>query len=130
MHELSIAKRIVDIIEEEAVKRGIAKVKCAHLRIGKMAAFQREQLEFCLPSYKKNERLSGMHFEIEEVAVEVKCQSCGMQYLDNRFEDDEFAHETAHAPMFYMPPACPACAGKDVIIVSGKEMELSSIESG
>jgi hydrogenase nickel incorporation protein HypA/HybF len=122
MHELSIAQKILETIEAEAQKNNIARVTAAKLKIGKMAAFQKEQLEFCLNTYEKNESLKDMHFDIDEIPVELLCQDCG------RFNDHEVAHDYAHAPGLYIPPPCPSCKSKDVIMVSGSEMELTSIE--
>jgi hydrogenase nickel incorporation protein HypA/HybF len=128
MHELSIAQKIIETIEAEAVKNGMAKVRLAKLKIGKMAAFQKEQLEFCLSTYEKNPALEGMTFEITEIPVELSCNTCKMHYIDARFDDEEFAHDIAHAPALYLPPPCPTCASENVSIVAGREMELTSIE--
>lgn len=128
MHELAIAQRIIEVIEAEAVKNGISKVRLARLKIGKMAAFQKEQLEFCLSSYEKNGALEGMKFEIEEVPVSISCKNCGKIFGDNRFDDEEYAHHIAHAPALYAAPECPACRSANVSVISGSEMELVSIE--
>lgn len=128
MHELSIAQKIIETIETEAQKNNIARVVSAKLKIGKMAAFQREQLEFCLNTYEKNESLKDMRFDIDEIPVELLCRDCGMRFTDERFNDHEFAHDYAHAPGLYIPPRCPSCKSKDVTVVSGSEMELTSIE--
>ncbi|MFH0800181.1 MAG: hydrogenase maturation nickel metallochaperone HypA [Pseudomonadota bacterium] len=128
MHELSIAQTIIETVAEKAVENGFTKVASAKLRIGKMAAFQREQLEFCLSSYEKAPALEGMSFDIEEVPVELACAPCGKRFADSRFDDCEFAHHIAHAPALYLPPDCPACSSGDVSVVAGREMELSSIE--
>ena len=128
MHELSIAQKILETIEEEATKNGMTKVRRAKLRIGKMAAFQKEQLEFCLKTYEKDEMLEDMNFDIEEVPVELICKSCAQKFLDARFDDPEFAHDIAHAPSLYLPPPCPSCSSEDVTMISGNEMTLMSIE--
>jgi hydrogenase nickel incorporation protein HypA/HybF len=128
MHELSIAQKIIETIEAEAQKNNIAKVTSAKLKIGKMAAFQKEQLEFCLNTYEKNESLKDMRFEINEIPVELSCRRCGMRFRDERFNDHEFAHDIAHAPALYIPPECPSCKSNDVTVISGSEMELTSIE--
>ncbi len=128
MHELSIAQKIIETIEEEANKSGLERVISAKLKIGRMAAFQKEQLEFCLVTYEKTDMLEDMRFEIEEVPVGLKCKACGQEYLDARFDDAEFAHDIAHAPALYIPPPCPSCSSDDVTMVSGNEMTLVSIE--
>lgn len=127
MHELSIAQRIIEVIEAEAQKCGISKVRRARLKIGKMSAFQKEQLEFCLSTYEKSEALKDMRFSIEEVPVCLMCGSCRLEYIDDRFDDSEFAHDVAHAPALYLPPPCPSCNG-EAKIIKGNELELVNIE--
>jgi hydrogenase nickel incorporation protein HypA/HybF len=128
MHELAIAQKIIETIEEEANKNGMTKVRSAKLKIGKMAAFEKEHLEFCLKTYEKTNLLEDMEFEIEEVPVELICKSCAQKFLDARFDDEEFAHEISHAPALYVPPSCPVCSSEDVTMTSGNEMMLISIE--
>lgn len=128
MHELAIAQKIIETIEAEADKNGMSKVYSAKLKIGRMAAFQKEQLEFCLKTYEKDAMLDDMKFEIEEVPVELTCNACHQRYVDARFDDDEFAHDIAHAPALYIPPPCPVCTSDNVAMTSGNEMTLVSIE--
>ena len=128
MHELSIAQKIIETVEAAAQKSSISRVHLAKLKIGKMAAFGKEQLEFCLNTYEKNPALEGMRFDIDEVPVELACADCGKQYIDERFNDAEFAHDVAHAPALYLPPPCPSCGSETVSVVAGSEMELTSIE--
>ena len=106
----------------------ISKVRAVKLKIGKMAAFETEQLEFALASSEKNEALEGIKFHIDEVPVEIECKDCGKRYIDDRFNDMNFAHQIAHAPALYTPPKCPCCKSEDVTIIAGREMELTSIE--
>lgn len=128
MHELSVAQRIIEVIEREVARSGINRVCSARLRIGKMAAFQREQLEFCLATYGKGGALEGMTFEIEEVPVRLACRACGHLFPDGRFDDEAFAHEIAHSPLLYAPSPCPSCSSGDVEVSSGRELELVELE--
>jgi hydrogenase nickel incorporation protein HypA/HybF len=128
MHELHIAQRIIDTIATEALKNNISKVHTAKLKIGKMAAFDKEQLEFALASSEKNETLEGMKFDVNEIPVELECKDCGHHFIDKRFDEMDFAHQIAHAPALYIPPKCPVCGSEDVALLSGNEMELLTIE--
>ena len=127
MHETAIAETILDIIDKEAKKSNIAAVRKARLRIGRMAAFEKTNLELCLATYRGGS-MAAIDFEIEEVPVRLKCSSCGHHFTDRRFEDKAFAHLTAHAPALYLPPPCPGCGHPEAHMVSGQEMELISIE--
>lgn len=127
MHEIAIAETILDIIDKEAKKNNIATVRKARLRIGRMAAFEKTNLEMCLATYRGGS-MAAIDFEIDEMPVSLRCSSCGQQFTDERFEDRSFAHLTAHAPALYQPPPCPGCGHPKAHMVSGQEMELISIE--
>jgi len=129
MHELAIGETICKTIETEAAKRGMAKISHAKLKIGKMNAFQRENLEVCLKRYATDERLSELKFEIEEIPVQLKCTVCNEEYTDDRFDDYDFAHKVSHAPALYEPPTCPECGAPatKITVISGQELELVSI---
>ncbi len=127
MHEMAIGETILKVIDEQAQKNHFTVVRSATLRLGRMNAFERKNLELCLKTYKEGV-FAQTRFDIEAVPVGLECPSCAHQYEDERFDDFDFAHRTAHAPGLYVPPACPKCGTKGATIVSGQEMELVSIE--
>ena len=128
MHEIAIAETICKVIEREAGSRGIEKLSKARLKVGVMNAFDKSNLELSLTKYKDDPAMSGIKFEIEEVPVELECDSCKKRFTDGRFKDHEFAHRIAHAPITYLPPPCPSCGAEKSTIVSGEEITLVSIE--
>lgn len=128
MHELAIAQQLIEIIEENAKKHSLSSVKLARLRIGKMSAFNPENIKFCFNSYEKNELLKDIKLEIEEAPVELECQNCGHKWLDTRFDDLDFAHDIAHNPIQYQPPSCHKCNTQGPKITSGNQMQLVDLE--
>lgn len=129
MHEMAISETICRVIENEAKKRGMSRVASARLKIGVMNAFQRENLKLCLDKYTGNPLMSNIRFEIEELPVELECTKCHRHFTDDRFDDPDFAHKTAHALALYTPTPCPYCGCGDLKRVGGNEMELVSISS-
>lgn len=127
MHEIAISETILKIISAEAEKRGMKKVASAQLKIGKMRAFKKENLMICLKGYGESSIISGIDFSIEETDVTLKCIACGNKFTDARFDDHHFAHSISHAPEFYVPENCKKCGSKDIVVLSGNEMELISI---
>jgi Zn finger protein HypA/HybF involved in hydrogenase expression len=128
MHEIAISETICKTIEREAKRLCMSKVKIAKLKIGIMNAFDVSNLKLCLAGYKNNPMMADIIFTIEPVPVEIECIKCRRSFIDERFADHDFAHRTAHAPMLYLPPPCPACNTESGKIISGNEMELISIE--
>jgi hydrogenase nickel incorporation protein HypA/HybF len=127
MHEMAIGETILKIIDQEAKKNSFTKIKSAKLRIGRMEAFEKANLELCLKTYNGG-ALSDTKFEIEDVPVSLKCTSCKECYMDTRFDNYDFAHKTAHAPGLYTPVPCPECGSIKAEITGGQEMEIVSIE--
>ncbi len=127
MHEMAIGETILKVIADQAKAQGIAHVAKAHLRVGRMQAFERSNLELCLKTYQGG-AMQGVAFEIEAVPVALTCSACNATFTDERFNDFDFAHHVAHAPGLYEPPACPTCGAKQVTITQGQELELVSIE--
>jgi len=128
MHELAIVQKIVSAANSAAEKNGIAHVKRLSLRLGQVAAAHPDQLNFGFQTYAKGTRLSAAKLEIEEIKVLLECKNCHHRFGDARFDDHEFAHTIAHAPMAYTPPLCPKCNSEGAKIIKGQEMELVSIE--
>lgn len=118
MHELAMVEKIIKIIEIEAQKNNISKVSIARLRVGKMAALQKDYLMF-----------KDIKFEIDEVPVEIECKSCGEHFIDARFDNANFAHSISHAPLLYIPTPCPNCGEEGGVVIAGNELDLVSIES-
>lgn len=127
MHELSIVQKIVAAADEAAQKNAITHVRVIHLRIGKMSAAHPEQIRFGFNTYAKGSRLEGANLIIDEVDVALECKGCGHIFGDKRFDDHDFAHTIAHAPMIYVAAHCPAC-GCEAKIARGNELELVDIE--
>ncbi|MFH1874080.1 MAG: hydrogenase maturation nickel metallochaperone HypA [Pseudomonadota bacterium] len=128
MHEITIAKKILETIELCAQDQGIAHLRLAKLRIGRMLGFEKEHLESALASFGNKKELKDLKFEIEAVPVKLRCEKCQKEFVDERFNDASFAHEVSHAPALYIPPKCQECLAMEVALVSGNEMELVSIE--
>lgn len=128
MHEIAISETICKTIEKEAKNMGMEKVKTAKLRIGVMNAFDESNLELCLKGYQDNPLIADIKFDIEAIPVTIECNECHHEYKDERFDDFDFAHKTAHAPGLYLPSPCPKCKAETGKMIGGNEMELVSID--
>ena len=112
MHEMGIALQIVEIatasVPPDAGKVRIEKV---NLKIGKLAAVVPESLRFCFDVAVKDTPLDGATLAIEELPVVARCKDC-----DNKW--------TIDSPAF----ACPVCNSGALEILSGRELDIESIE--
>ena len=112
MHEMGIAQQLVTIALD-AIPDDIEnpRVEKLNLRIGKLAAVVEHSLSFCLEVITKDTPLEGAELIIDEVPVCLRCESCKHEWQ-------------ADTPAF----GCPACKDGQVTMISGREIEISSIE--
>ncbi|MBF0225573.1 MAG: hydrogenase maturation nickel metallochaperone HypA [Desulfobacterales bacterium] len=112
MHEMGIALEILDIIKD-SIPKGVENnsVKKINLKIGKLSAIVPKSLTFCFDIAKGDTLLKKAEITIEEVPVKASCNIC----------KKEWTIETANFN-------CPHCKSGSVEIISGRELEIVSIE--
>jgi hydrogenase nickel incorporation protein HypA/HybF len=112
MHEMGIALEIVKIaVSSIPDNMKDVRVKRINLKAGKFAAIVPESLRFCFDIAARDTPLSGAELNIEEIPVVARCRDCNMTW-------------TIKAPIF----TCPKCNGGSVDILSGKELDIVSLE--
>ncbi|MBI4865236.1 MAG: hydrogenase maturation nickel metallochaperone HypA [Candidatus Riflebacteria bacterium] len=112
MHELSLAQSLLDIVCREAARLSAAvRVNAVNMKVGRFTALDRDALSFWFGLLAKEQLGTAPDLVIEEVDLVVKCPGCGAQ---ERLEDP--------------PIVCPRCGNGAVEIVSGRELDVWSIE--
>ena len=112
MHELSIAMRIVEMVEEEVAAAGGGTVQRVRLRIGELAGVHEAALRFAFEQAREGTVASTADLSIVHLPVVVFCQGC------------QQPRELPRIP----PLACPECGQSSGEIRQGEELELESIE--
>ncbi len=112
MHEMGVAQQMVDIalaaIPDEIENPRVAVL---NLRIGKLAAVVEHSLRFCMEVITRDTPLEGVTLVIEAVDVRARCKDCNHEWV-------------VEGPAF----RCPACKQGAVELLSGRELEISSLE--
>lgn len=67
MHELSIAQKIVAVVQRHLSDREIQEVRSIKLRMGEQAVIMPESLRFCFGLACEGTRMQGARLEIESV---------------------------------------------------------------
>jgi hydrogenase nickel incorporation protein HypA/HybF len=108
VHELSIASAVLDTALRHAGGRPVTVVS---VRAGAMRQIVPRSLEFYFEIVARDTPCEGAALRLTEIATELRCGGC----------------EARWSPLI---PAfrCPACAGGDVAIVTGGELEVDYIE--
>lgn len=112
MHEMGIAMQIIEIATS-AIPPDESDVKVArvNLRVGKLAAVVADSLRFCFEIAAKETPLEDAKLGIEEIPVVARCKECAVEW-------------TIQGPAFN----CNACGSGQIEILSGRELNIESIE--
>jgi hydrogenase nickel incorporation protein HypA/HybF len=112
MHELSIAISMIDQITEESESRGGLDVEAVHLKLGAFSGVDREALLFAYEMACEGSLLEGSRLVIETIPLVIYCATCGKDRIP---------------PSLYQL-SCPECGSPGQRIVSGREIEVASLE--
>lgn len=111
MHELALARSLIEMVDEYAFKNGGGPVRRINCRLGELSAMTRA-LYFCFESASKGSRCEGAELVIEEVPLSVFCHTC----------------DAVKTPSGRFNFRCPDCGFPTPKVVTGREMQLTSIE--
>jgi hydrogenase nickel incorporation protein HypA/HybF len=108
VHELALSSAIVNTVAKHADDRP---VRLVSLRVGTLRQVVPETLEFYFEFVARDTICEGARLEQEVVDARLRCNPCGTQWA-------------IEIPAF----RCPTCGGSDVVVASGDEFEVESIE--
>lgn len=113
MHELSIATRLVEVLDEFLETRAPgAGVQTVHVRVGVLAGVVPQALYFSYDAVTAGTRLEGSCLEIEAVPLVVWCPTCQTE-------------QTLEEPV---PLCCPLCRTPTPRVLRGRELEVLAVE--
>lgn len=113
MHELALARSLIELVDDYAAGQGDREVRRIHVRLGQLSAMTRA-LYFCFSSASRGTRCEGALLDIEEVPLTVRCNGC----------------KAVKTPSGRYNFRCPDCGLPTPEVVTGREMQLGSIELG
>jgi hydrogenase nickel incorporation protein HypA/HybF len=111
MHELTLARSLIDLVDDYAKQQGGRQVRRIYVRLGEMSAMTRA-LHFCFGSASRGTSCEGAVLEIDEVPLTVRCGVC----------------DAVKTPSGRYNFRCPDCGMPTPEIVTGREMQLTAIE--
>ncbi|MBO7702423.1 MAG: hydrogenase maturation nickel metallochaperone HypA [Eggerthellaceae bacterium] len=111
MHEMGIISGVIDSTLVAARDAGADKVTVVNLRVGEMTEAIEDALQFAFEALSEGTMCEGAQLVIEMVKPRSLCFECA-----NEFEHDRFHR------------ACPECGSYETVLLSGRELEIASIE--
>jgi hydrogenase nickel incorporation protein HypA/HybF len=112
MHELSIVLSIIDEIGEESEARGLHDVEVVHLKVGVFSGVDRNALLFAWELACEGTQFERSRLDIEIVPLVIHCAVC---------------RQDRTPPSLYQL-CCPECETPSETIVTGRELEVVSLE--
>lgn len=110
MHELSILKEIIRIVEVTVAKQKITKVNCIVLQVGELCSIVPEYIEELYPIATFRTSLEEAKLEVQIIPGYARCIDCGKVF--NVVENEG---------------KCPDCKGSAYDIISGRDFLLKEI---
>jgi len=110
MHELSIAKNIIDIASESARQNRIIRIKEIEIEVGSISGIVVESLEFALEMSVRDTVLENAKTTIIKIPGKAKCLNCNLE-----FEIDSYYAQ------------CPECQNYNFDVIQGKELRVKSL---
>jgi len=111
MHELSVAREIMRIVEAERGRHGFGKVCRIRLRAGAMSGIDRHALEFAFQAIRPGTCAAGARLEMEREPLKMRCLDCGAETDAERG-----------------PARCAACRSERLRLEGGSTFEIVSLE--
>jgi len=111
VHEMAIARSILDIAIAATEKEGAQRITRVNVVVGELRGIVPLQLTFCFGLLAENTIASGAHLNFEITPVQGRCGKCDETFL---VEDYRYI--------------CPKCHGADIQTVGGTELRLRDIE--
>ena len=111
MHELSIAKSILEIVQGSLSSNDESSVESIRVRVGQLCGVIPDSLEFSFIALTTDTPLQSARLEIDVVPFTLECKTCG----------EVFANDIGFV-------ICPHCGGSDTTILTGTELKVVEIE--
>lgn len=111
MHEMSIAKSLIDIIHEEMAKNNARILRTVSLNVGEMSAVVPESLKFCFSILTAKTALEGVRLIMNIVPLKGCCQEC-----EGIFKIENFRF------------ICPICGSDQVETIEGRDLSIVEME--
>ncbi len=111
MHEISIARSLLELLSDQQCARSFARVRRANVRIGPLSGIDGVALRSAFNLIATGTCAEGCFLEIESAVLKAKCKSCS-----SLFEIRNYVF------------ACDVCQSRDIELLAGDEIVLSEME--
>ena len=111
MHELSLTRSIVDLVEREAEKQGFERALEIRLKLGEYSGVVPEYILDLFPYASKDTAAEGAALVFDSVPASFRCNGCGYE-----------------GPVDRKLACCPDCRGTALTMTGGREFFVDSLK--
>ena len=111
MHEMSLAKSVIDSIEAEARRSAFTRVERVVLEVGALSCVDAHALDFAFDAVSRGTLAEGSALDILTPPGQAHCFACDA--------DVEVASRAE---------GCPRCGSHQLIVTGGDELKIKSLE--
>lgn len=111
MHELSLARDIIDTVQQNVPKEEICRIKYVVVKVGAFSGVVTDSLKFSFQAITSDTELSGAELEIIDIPFLLKCNTCG------KTTTNEFGMMI-----------CSGCGSVDTEMISGNELQVVEVK--
>jgi hydrogenase nickel incorporation protein HypA/HybF len=111
MHEAGIALNLIEAVQQRLAAEPGARVALIHVRVGELAGVSTDALDFAFECLAATTPLAGAKLVFDLVPLILACEACGQQ-----------------SPVEDLVFRCGACGSERTRVVSGRELEVRTIE--
>src|SRR3954454_10018377 len=77
MYDMSMAESIIELVEEEGLRRSFSRVRAIRLRAGALGHVEQHVLRFCFDEASEGSIAEGARLDLEMVPGEASFTDCG-----------------------------------------------------
>ena len=111
MHELSVTKSLIDLVETEARKQGFRKTLEIRLKVGEYSGIVPDYIVDLFPYAAKGTVAEGAALVFESVPASFRCADCGYEGAVERRE-----------------ACCPRCRSTALRMTAGREFFVEELK--
>lgn len=113
MHELSIMKNILEVVLEYGEQAGAEKISRINLNVGAFMEIVPRWAQTYFDMISENTIAEKAEIHIDTLPAIIKCRSCGQE---------------AQIDLKHLLKKCSNCQSEKIDLISGRELQIDSIE--
>ncbi len=111
MHELSLCRSLMKLLQQQAKEQGFNRVHGIWLEVGPMAAVVPAAMELAFSACSQGTLAEGAELHLSQPAAEGRCRTCG-----------------AVSAMSTRLDLCPECGAPHMLLISGDNLTVKELE--